>query len=141
MMLGREDSMPNVVDGVEVDVEEMPSDDRERARAVARDCLGYRQLALELYQGAISAEQVALMARAVLRYCPEGVPSPLPHLVAASTESTLPAVLADFPDSVPGHVDLELSDGTCEVSDDAPTDGARLSFTSMYDLGAHGPRR
>ena len=158
MMLGRDESMPNVDPNAD-----MSSGDRDIARALAIDIL---ERDVDLSK--IPPRLVALMARAVVRYVPASVPESAPHAVAAADDRTRPAVTTgpehiyehgrsvltgdplpdqpytgspalDFP--APGvicaPIEPESSNGVCEVSDDGSTSQNRLNLTAVYDAATH----
>lgn len=127
MMMGRDESMPN-----NVREPDLTSEERDIARAIALDILhGNPNL------GALSPKMREVLARAVMRYVPAGVPVPAPLLVAEASDRTMPAPLPSAPDlgtgRVIGVVDPEPSDGICEATgDDDATRQAQVDHTAMH---------
>lgn len=164
MMLGRDESMPNVDPKAD-----LSSEDRDLARAFALDLLTGR-----VDMSLVPPRLASVMARAVVRYVPAGVPEPAPHEVATADDMTRPAPLppaglkpctcsttpcrgADGlgdlwycqrtlergrPAPLQAGVICEpiedVSSGVCEVSDDSSTSQNRLNFTAAYDVDVHG---
>lgn len=109
MMLGRNESMPNVA--AEAD---MSPGDRDIARAIALDILE-REVHLEK----VPKRLLAILARAVVRYVPGGVPdAPAPTAISSSDDQTRRASIADLPAGVICEPVEEESSGVVEPSDD-----------------------
>jgi len=158
-MMGRDESMPNVVREPD-----MPSDERERAIAAANEVMKSVGMVVagrrDFTYGFVPEDTIA-MARAVLRYVPAGVPASTPHAVATADDRTRPAVMRPSSVTPDGHkpaaapytgspaIDFpasgvicepitEDSSGVCEASDDASTSQNKLNFTAAYDINVHG---
>lgn len=151
MMLGRDESMPNVVREPD-----LTSEERDLVRVQAREVLAGRLI--------LAPPASFVMARAILRYVPAGVPASAPHPVAAADDMTRPTVAEarcdecdpsfgcfaapaqcrKRPLTMPAGVICEPiapdpSDGICEVSDDGSTQQVgKLNFTAAYDPSVHG---
>lgn len=134
MMLGRDESMPHVREP------DLTSEEREAVRGFAESLLSMRQdvSAQNLVIGAFLKGRVdaRLLARAILRYVPEGVPESSPHVVSSAEDQTRRAMPAAGVICEP--MTPESSDGICEVSDDGSTSQNRLNFTAAYDPTVHG---
>jgi hypothetical protein len=125
MMIGRDESMPNVR------LPDLTSDERERAHRTAERvlCASIHRVVDE-----ISLDDLALLARATQRYCPLPVPVPTLILSATPSDKTMPIA-----GGVLGVIEPESSDGICEPSQDSPTAIAAVDHTAMHrDANGHG---
>jgi len=120
MILGRDESMPNMTKKEE----ELSSNDRDMARQFAEATLAAQKLGYQT----IAIESAVKMAKAVLRYCPEGVPEAAPHMVSSADNLTMPM------GGVLGEIEHDSSDGICEPTgdDDDATRQAVLNHTTMH---------
>lgn len=134
MMLGRDESMPHVREP------DLTSEEREAVRGFAESLLSMTQdvSAQNLVIGAFLKKLIdaRLLAHAILRYVPAGVPDSAPHAVASADDQTRRAMPAAGVICEP--MAPESSDGICEVSDDSSTSQNRLNFTAAYDPSVHG---
>lgn len=124
-MLGRDVSMPNAAGPAD-----LSSEERDDARELAQRLL---DRIIDPKDPSAAAER--LLARAILRYVPAGVPQAMPHLVAAADDRTTRAGVLGVMEPILG----ETSDGVCEASDDGSTRPApNLDLTAIYDPAIHG---
>lgn len=142
MMIGRDESMPNVVREAD-----LPSEVRDQLREFAATATGLpdgasgRRMVLNaaLKNYGLSVTEVA---RAILRYVPAGVPAPAPVAVAAADDRTRPAQAALEGGLIGEPMDAADSDGVIrDVSDDGSTSCNRLDLTAAYDPDLHDATR
>lgn len=109
MMLGRDESMPNVSADADLTPGEL-----ERVLDVADAIVLSRPQG-----GRVTQEALILMGRAIRRYVPRGVPdAPAPAAIASSDDQTRRASIADLPGGVICEPVAEESSGVVEPSDD-----------------------
>lgn len=134
MMIGRDESMPNVVRE-----SDLSSDERDLALEAAGELL--RDVAGRPPGAAagVSTATAVLLARAVLRYCPGGVPLATPVFVARAADRTMPACGAilgaiDATGTVAGELE-DTSSGIPEPSgDDIRTSQVNFGQTGVFDI-------